>query len=140
MWLPDRAERALCGALRQMAEELQLQAPAAHHIRQFAVREDGTASAVIAVPRAAARGWLRGSGCRATFVRLLWPNSTAAELQRHCFRLQWLRGQRGQRSGCGPQPPGVLGLLVDGKDIAVRTVLEVDVWGVVSSATVVFEG
>ena len=73
----ERAERALRGALRKVAEELQLQPPAAQHIRQFSVQEDGQLAAVIGVPRTAARAWLRGSGCGATFLRPLWSDKTA---------------------------------------------------------------
>ena len=97
--------------------------------RQFTVKEDGQASAVIAVPRPAARTWLQGSGCGGCFLRPLWSDSTSAELQRNCFRLQWLRGQRSAAEkvwGALREVQGVVGLVADGKDVAVRTVPGLD--------------
>lgn len=123
----DVAERALRGGLRKVAEAMGLVAPAAQHLRQILVEMDGRMVATMGVPRGAARNWLCGSGCEGVFVRPLWTEATAADLRRDCFRLLFLRGRRAAASkiwAAFHTQPGFVGLVAEGKDVAVRVTPE----------------
>ena len=119
----DTASRAILAGLRRVAQALALWVPAGHLVRQVAVQPGGEVSAVIGVPKADAITWLRGSGCGGLYLRPLWSDSTSKELQRACFKLLWLRGRRGDGPAVWERlrsEAGFVGLLVDGKDAAVR--------------------
>ena len=87
-------ERALRGALRQVAGELGTVAPSAYQLRQVQVAH-GVVYALLGVPRGDARQWLRGSGCKGLFIRPFWTASTGNDVSRGQFSLLWLRGHLG---------------------------------------------
>ena len=89
----------------------------------------GGVLAIMAVPRAEARSWLRGSGCGGVYLRPFWTAETGRAVQRDAFRLLWVRG----RLADGPRlweaikdMPGVFGLLPAEKDLAVRVTEDAD--------------
>ena len=90
----------------------------------------GALVALLGVPRAQACDWLRGSGCGGLYLRPFWTEHTGRDLDRSKYALLWARG-KGDR---GPllwdalhNKLGVYGLLVNGKDVAVRVSAEADV-------------
>ena len=119
----DTAAKALHAALRRVATSMSLRVPVGHHLRQVTVLPGGEVSAIIGVPRADALKWLKGSGCGGVYLRPLWTDATAPELQRDKFRLLWLRGRRGDGAAIWDRihsDAGFVGVAVDGKDSAVR--------------------
>ena len=83
----------------------------------------------MAVPRLEACHWLRGSGCGGLYLRPFWTKSTSPTLEKHCFNLLWLRGQKTSAGMLWEKIhdlPGVYGLLTSDKDIAIRISDEVN--------------
>jgi hypothetical protein len=85
--------------------------------------------AILGVPRGQALHWLQGSGCGGLYIRPFWTASTGRAVARDNFSLLWVRG----RVADGPRLwealhsfVGVMGLVVDGKDVAVRVSGQVD--------------
>ena len=121
-------ERLLRAAVRKVTAQLGFGDLAALQLRQVQV-VNGAASALLSVPRAVARSWLRGSGCAGLYIRPFWTPSTGSAVARGNFSLLWLKG----RSEMGHKLwealrdiAGFYGLLVDGRDLAVRVSAEVD--------------
>ena len=110
----DTMERTLRGGLRKVAEAMGLAAPTLQHLRQVQVQADGRVVAVMGVPRVVARSWLGGSGCAGVFIRPLWTDATAVDLQRDCFRLMWLRGKRTEAAKIWVALRGQQWFVVDG--------------------------
>ena len=117
------AEKALHTALRKLAQEMQLPVvPGPQMLRQVVVQH-GSVLAVLAVPVAHAVEWLRGSGCGGLYLRPFWTATTSPSLAREKFSLLWLKGKAER----GPElwkvfrhKEGVVGLLLAGKDVALR--------------------
>ena len=83
----------------------------------------GGVLALLAVPRAEAMRWLRGSGCGGLFVRPFWTKDTAPALQRQQSNLLYLKGRRADAArvwGALHEVAGVYGVLPAEKDLAVR--------------------
>jgi hypothetical protein len=123
------AEQMARAGLRKIADMLHMQAPLPQHLKQVQVVHGGLV-AILAVPRGAAREWLRGSGCGGLYQRPFWTPSTGAAVARANFELLWVRGKLED----GPRlwealhaRPGVVGLLVSERDVAVRITAEADV-------------
>ena len=96
--------------------------PGPQMLRQVVVQH-GSVLAILAVPKAHALAWLRGSGCGGLYLRPFWTGSTDPALGREKFSLLWLRGQaeRGPELwGMFHDKEGVVGLLLAGKDVALR--------------------
>ena len=117
------AEKLLWGAVRKMAQAMQLPLPPGPRTLRQVVVQHGGVLALLAVPTAQAVEWLKGSGCGGLYLRPFWTASTAASLSREQFDLMWLRGQAER----GPElwetfrrRDGVVGLLLSGRDIALR--------------------
>ena len=121
-------ERALKAALRRVSSLLGLAAPSGTQLRQMQVAQ-GVASALLGVPRLTACHWLRASGCGGLFIRPFWTPSTGAEVARSRFSLIWLRGHLaagGRLWDALRDMTGFFGLVVEGKDLAVRVSAELD--------------
>ena len=91
---------------------------------------EGVAVGMLGVPRGQARGWLGGSGCGNVFLRPYWSASTGEAVARSNFSLLWLRGQaeHGAKLWEGlNREKGVCGLLVQGRDLAIRVTQEASV-------------
>jgi len=80
--------------------------------------------------------WMQHSGRDGLYVRPLWTAVTGQELQRERFRLLWARGKREE----GPKiwerlrgVKGIMGLTVEGNDVAVRVGVET-AWETVTPA------
>jgi hypothetical protein len=119
----DAAQKAISAGLRRVAAALSLRVPVGHHLRQVAVQPSGEVTGIVSVPRETALQWLRGSGQGGIYLRPLWTERTAAALQRDRFRLLWLRGQRTEGTFLWDKlhaEDGFMGLVVEGKDVAVR--------------------
>jgi hypothetical protein len=121
-------ERALRAAVRKVGSLVDPGGIFLVSLRQVQVSH-GAVFALLGVPPATARGWLRGSGCSRLFIRPFWTPSTGAELARDKFSLLWLKG----RLEAAPRlwevlrdVPGFYGLLADGKDLAVRVSADAD--------------
>jgi hypothetical protein len=117
------AEKALHAAVRKLANEMHLQAPPGQHALRQVVVQHGSVLANLGVPREQALEWLRGSGCGGLYLRPFWTPQTAASIQRDKFSMLWLRGKadRGPEIwGIFRHRPGVAGLLLSGRDVALR--------------------
>lgn len=109
-------------ALRRAAGAVGLAMADAHRLQLVKV-EHGGVRAVLGVPRAEAKQWLRASGCGGVFLRPFWTKDTSAELERHRFNLLWLRGQREVAPRLWDaihDVGGVWGLLAADGDVAIR--------------------
>ena len=118
----QQAERSLRAALRKMSEAVGCPMPAAPQLSQVQV-EHGGIVCILAVPRAQARAWLRGSGFQGLFLRPFWTKDTGVQVQRDQFALHWLRGHGKDAEkiwACLKDEPGFFGLLAGGSDVAVR--------------------
>jgi hypothetical protein len=119
----SNAEKAARAALRKLAAAMQLpDPPGPRPLRQVVVQHGGVV-ALLAVPKAQALHWLRGSGCGGLYLRPFWTGQTDASISRERFSLLWLRGKAER----GPElwqtfkdKPGVVGLLLTGRDVALR--------------------
>jgi hypothetical protein len=123
------AEKALRAAIRKVAGSMGLVLPAVWSLLRNMQPTHGGVLAIMAVPRAEARSWLRGSGCGGVYLRPFWTAETGRAVQRDAFRLLWVRG----RLADGPRlweaikdMPGVFGLLPAEKDLAVRITEDAD--------------
>ena len=123
------AGKVVLAGLRKVATAMGLPVPAAQHIRQLQTMQE-LAVGIFSVPRDQARTWLQGSGCSGIYLRPFWTGNTGAAVSRNNFHLLWARGRLSE----GPQiwehlrrEAGVVGLLVSGKDVAVRITSEADV-------------
>ena len=116
------AERELKRALAKLAGAVGVVFSPAHRVQNLQPTHGG-AVAILAVPRAEALRWLRGSGCGGLFVRPFWTKDTAPALQRERFNLLYLRGRRADAARVWDavhDVNGVLGLILADKDVAVR--------------------
>ena len=116
------AERAARSALNKLAAAMQLPSPPPHQLRQLQVMHGGVVG-ILGVPRPQALEWLRGSGCGGLYLRPFWTQSTSPSVSRDLFSLLWARGH----IDAGPRlweatkdSPGVAGLLLHGRDVAIR--------------------
>ena len=117
------AEKALWGAVRKLAEAMQLPLPPGRQMLRQVVVQHGGVLANLSVPTAQAVEWLKGSGCGGLYIRPFWTASTDSSISREKFQPLWMRGQVER----GPQlweifhrRAGVAGLLLSGRDIALR--------------------
>lgn len=118
------AEKLLWGAVRKVSQTMQLPLPPGPRTLRQVVVQHGSVVALLAVPTAHAVEWLRGSGCGGLYLRPFWTSSTDASIGREKFQLLWLRGKADR----GPElwevfhrREGVAGLLLAGRDVALRT-------------------
>lgn len=122
------AERALRATVRKVASIVVPGELSPVQLRQ--VQEaHGVAYALMGVPTAMARAWLRGSGCEGLYIRPFWTASTGKDVQRDKFSLLWVKAplEAGPRLWQELQDiSGVFGLYVDGKDLAIRVTAEAD--------------
>ena len=120
------AERLLRTAVKTVAKEMALPAPAGPQLRQLQETHGGIVG-LLEVPRAEARAWLRGSGCGGLFLRPFWTKDTGSEVARDNFALWWVRGQAAAADRLWQalrDTPGFVGLLAGGRDVAVRAAKE----------------
>ena len=117
------AEKLLWGAVRKLAEAMQLPLPPGPRTLRQVVVQHGGVVALFAVPTSQAVEWLKGSGCGGLYLRPFWTAMTDSSIGRERFSLLWLRGQAER----GPEiwkvfhrRDGVVGLLLTGRDIALR--------------------
>ena len=117
------AEKAARAALRKLAGAMQLpEPPGPQPLRQLVVQHGGVL-AILAVPRGQAVEWLRGSGCGGLYLRPFWTSQTDDSVSRQRFSLLWLRGKADRGPGLWEafrHKPGVVGLVLAGRDVAVR--------------------
>ena len=121
-------ERMLRAAMRKLAAVVVPGDLSPVQLRQVQVAH-GMMYAVMGVPAATARAWLRGSGCEGVFVRPFWTESTGADLQREKFTLLWVRAQMAAGARLWQElhdVHGFFGLYTDGKDVAIRVSPEAD--------------
>ena len=117
------AEKAMQKALRKVAGEMGLPLPPGKQMLRQVVVQHGSVLAILAVPKAQAVEWLRGSGCAGLYLRPFWTDRTDASVGRSRFSLLWLKGKAER----GPEiwqafrnKLGVFGLLLAGRDVALR--------------------
>ena len=116
------AERELRRALAKAAGAVGVPFGAEHRLQGLQPTHGGVL-ALLAVPRAQALRWLRGSGCGGLFIRPFWTKETGDELKRDRFNLLYLRGRRADAARVWEalhDLEGITGLLLAEKDIAVR--------------------
>ena len=118
-----RAESTAWSALKKLAGAMGLMVPPGPQTMRQVVVQHGGVMALLAVPRAQALHWLRGSGCGGLYLRPFWTARTDASISRERFSLLWLRGKAEQ----GPalwevfkDKEGFAGLLLAGRDLALR--------------------
>lgn len=123
------AERATRAALRKVASSMGLPEPPLHQLRQVQVQHGGLL-AILGVPKLQSRQWLAGSGCGGLYLRPFWHEHTGQAVKRENFQLLWARGIADQ----GPSlwdafhsKPGVVGLLLSGRDVALRITADANV-------------
>ena len=119
----DAGERALRATIRKVAAAAQLGETTMLQLRQVQAAH-GAVYALMGVPSASARSWLRASGCEGLFIRPFWTEATGEDVRRDKFSLLWVKGGTLE---VAPQlwqavqdTPGFFGLLLDGKDLAIR--------------------
>ena len=76
------AEKALRAALRKVAGSMGLTLPAAGPLLRNIQATHVRVLAIMSVPRAEARNWLRGSGCGGVYLRPFWTSDTGRAVQR----------------------------------------------------------
>jgi hypothetical protein len=117
------ADKAMRGAVRKLAKEMAVPLPPGAEVLRQVVVQHGGVLAILAVPRDQAVTWLRGSGCGGLYLRPFWTSATGAAVDRNQFYLLWLRGKADRGAELwetfrGRQ--GVVGLLLNGRDVALR--------------------
>ena len=121
-------ERWLRTAVRKAAGLVDPGSSPPLQLRQIQVAH-GVVFALLGVPAASARGWLRCSGHDSLFIRPFWTPSTGDAVARSNFQLIWLKGhlEAAPRLWTALHDvPGFYGLLADGKDLAIRVSEEAD--------------
>ena len=121
------AERSLKLAIRQAGGAMGLAVPPV--LRQMLV-VDGGVRALVGVPRGHATRWLQASGCGGLFARPFYTAATAPHIERGRFKLLWARGVELSKAATLwdkiHDMPGVMGLALVEKDLAIRTTSVVD--------------
>ena len=123
------AEKLLWSAIRKLAQAMQLPLPPGPRtLRQVVVQHSGVV-ALFAVPTPQAVEWLRGSGCGGLYLRHFWTASTDSSIRRERFELLLLCGQATRGAELWDvfhRKVGVAGLLLTGRDVAVRATSAAD--------------
>ena len=119
----EAGERLLRAAIRKVAAAAQLGETTLLQLRQVQAAH-GAVYALMGVPSATARSWLRASGCEGLFIRPFWTEATGEDVRRDKFSLLWLKGGTLEVAPklwqAVQDTPGFFGLLADGKDLAIR--------------------
>jgi len=128
--------RKLRAAIRKLMQDTESGDFTGAELRQMRVQSGGLLTAVVTVPSAKALQWMQFSGRDGLYIRPLWTAVTGEALRRDRFRLLWARGKREE----GPKiwerlrgVKGIVGLTVEGNDVAVRVGIEA-AWDMVTPA------
>ena len=128
------ADKMLRAAVRKSAGRLHLTMPPAGQLRQVQASE-GSVFALLGVPKAEARQWLRSSGAGGLLVRPFWVSDGSSSLKRSDYEICWLKSCTADAATLWEalsEQYGFFGLVTNGRTLGLRVLPGVDVDGMLA--------